>query len=134
MEESSRQMFDWYSPSHIIHGFVFFWCGQLWIAVLLEAIWEMMENSPFVINHYRTKTSSTDYTGDTVLNSVCDILCVIAGYTLCLYVPYYTIVALIVAMELTTLWLISDNLTLNILMFVLPLKSIKDWQTKRNKK
>lgn len=134
MEESSMQMFDWYSPSHVIHGFIFYWCGQLWIAVLLEAIWEMVENSSFVINYYRQKTTSTDYQGDTVLNSLCDILCVVAGYALCLYVPYSIIIALIVAMELLTLYLISDNLTLNILMFILPLQSIKDWQTKRNKK
>jgi hypothetical protein len=127
-KESSLQIFDWYTPSHIIHGFIFYLCGYLWLAILLEAVWEVIENSPLVINYYRGKTG---YTGDTILNSLSDILCVAFGFTLCLYVPYTYIVLIAVTMELLTLWAVSDNLTLNILMFIYPFKGIKEWQMRR---
>jgi hypothetical protein len=132
-KDSSRQLWDLYSPSHIIHGFAFYWMfGVLWQAILVECLWEMLENSSFIINRYR-KTSSVDYTGDTVLNSLSDVGCMSFGFMLCMYWPAYWIVLLMIAMELATLWLIKDNLLLNIIMLAYPFETIKDWQTGRKK-
>jgi len=137
--ENSQHISDWYTFSHIIHGFGFY--GLLWLvgrrwptglrlalAVLLESGWEIFENTDMVINRYREVTISLDYYGDSVLNSVCDILAMVVGFAVASRLPVWTIVLLTVAMELIVLWYIRDNLTLNILMLVYPLESIKQWQ------
>ena len=137
--ENSQHISDWYTFSHIIHGFGFY--GLLWLvgrrwpvgarlllAVGLESAWEIFENTDMVINRYREATISLDYYGDSVLNSVCDILAMVAGFLIASRLPVWTIVALTIVMELFVLWFIRDNLTLNIIMLVYPLESIKHWQ------
>jgi Protein of unknown function (DUF2585) len=137
--ENSQHISDWYTFSHIIHGFGFY--GLLWLvgrrwpvgvrlllAVVLESAWEIFENTDMVINRYREVTISLDYYGDSVLNSVCDILAMVVGFLIAARLPVWTIVALTIAMELFVLWFIRDNLTLNIIMLVYPLDSIKHWQ------
>ena len=137
--ENSQHLIDWYSPSHIIHGFLFY--GALWlvaprlsfgakliIAVLVEASWEVIENTDFVINHYREMTISLDYYGDSVINSVSDILFMVLGFFLAAWLPVWLTILLAVALELFVGVMIRDNLTLNVLMFVWPLDSVLEWQ------
>lgn len=137
--ENSQQVFDWYSPSHVIHGMLLYagvWLlargkwplgAALAVTVGLESAWEVLENSPIVIDRYR-QTMAAGYVGDSVLNSVCDILCCAAGFALARRLPVAASVALIVAMELGVMWVIRDNLTLNVIMLLHPFESIKTWQ------
>ena len=143
--ENSQHLIDWYTPSHIIHGFLFYWL--LWLvsrylvpisfglrlvlAVAIEASWEVVENTDWVINHYREMTISLDYYGDSVINSVMDILFMILGFFLAAWWPVWMTVLVGVALELFVGAMIRDNLTLNVLMFVWPLDSVLQWQQER---
>jgi hypothetical protein len=140
--ENSQHIIDWYTPSHIIHGFLFY--AVLWLfaprtsfgvrlilAVVFEATWEVVENTDFVINHYREATVSLDYYGDSVLNSVSDVLFMIAGFYLAAWLPVWLTIVIAVALEVFIGAMIRDNLTLNIIMFVWPLDSILQWQQGR---
>jgi hypothetical protein len=140
--ENSQHIADWYTPSHIIHGFIFF--GLLWlfarrlalgwrlaIATLVEAAWEIVENSDAVIERYRSVTISLDYYGDSVLNVVADILAMGIGFFLAARLPVWATVAIALAFEATTIWLIRDGLALNVLMLVWPLPEVADWQAAR---
>lgn len=136
---NSQHILDWYSPSHLIHGFLFYAAGwwllrarpvstRLTLAAVVEAAWELAENSPFVIDRYRTATIALGYTGDSVLNSTSDLLCMIAGFLLARKLPVWASMAICIGFELLTLAVIRDNLTLNVLMLLLPVDAIKDWQ------
>ena len=140
--ENSQHISDWYTPSHIIHGFIFF--GILWlvarrlslgwrlaIATAVEALWEIVENSDAVIERYRSVTISLDYYGDSVLNVAADITAMIIGFFLASRLPVWATVALAIAFEATTIWLIRDGLALNILMLLWPLDSVAAWQAGR---
>ena len=137
--ENSQHVSDWYTPSHVIHGFAFY--GLLWLvgrrwpiglrlvlAIVIESAWEIFENTDMVINRYREVTISLDYYGDSVLNSVFDILAMVAGFVIASRVPVWVTVALVVALELIVLSFIRDNLTLNIIMLLYPLDAIRHWQ------
>jgi hypothetical protein len=137
--ENSQHLSDWYTFSHIIHGFGFY--GLLWlvgrrwpvglrlvVAVLLEASWEVFENTDFVINRYREVTISRDYYGDSVINSVMDILWMTVGFTAAWRLPLPVIVIVTIVMELVVAYWIRDNLTLNILMLIYPIEAIRRWQ------
>ena len=137
--ENSQHLSDWYTFSHVIHGFAFY--GLLWlvarrwplawrlaIATFIEAGWEIFENTDFVINRYREVTISLDYYGDSVLNSVSDIMAMAVGFGLAARLPVRVVIALIVVMELGVGYMIRDNLTLNILMLVYPLEAVRLWQ------
>jgi hypothetical protein len=137
--ENSQHLSDWYSPSHVIHGFVFYglaWLflrraplgARLILAVCVEAGWEIIENTEFIIDRYREQTIALDYYGDSVLNSVADILFMAAGFLLAARLPVWATTAIAVALELFTGFMIRDNLTLNVIMLLWPLQSIRAWQ------
>lgn len=140
--ENSQHITDWYTPSHIIHGFLFF--GALWlvarrlaigwrlaIATAVESAWEIVENSEMVIDRYRSVTISLDYFGDSVLNSVCDILAMMIGFFLASRLPVWATITLALTFEAFTIWMIRDGLALNVLMLTYPMDWVASWQAGR---
>lgn len=138
-EQSSQHLTDWYTPSHLLHGILFY--AILWlvarrvpvgwrflIAMTVEAAWEMIENTEWVISRYREYTVSFDYNGDAVINSMVDIAACALGFLLARKLPVWVSVAIVIGFELLTTWLIRDGLALNILMLVWPLDSVLHWQ------
>jgi hypothetical protein len=140
--EMSQQLTDWYSYSHIIHGVGFYFV--LWlllpgtpvglrfaVAIGLEAGWEIFENTPFIIERYRQTAIADAYFGDSIVNSVADSLAAAFGFALARLLPAGAIVALVIATELFTGYMIRDNLTLNIIQLVHPTEAISRWQMGR---
>jgi hypothetical protein len=137
--ENSQHLTDWYTFSHIIHGILSY--ALLWLsvrrlppgvrfvlAVLLEATWEVFENTPFVINRYRAATISLDYYGDSIINSMSDIVSMMLGFWIAWRVPVWLGAGLVIVLEVMLALIIRDNLTLNILMLIHPFEAIKRWQ------
>ncbi|MEH3106199.1 MAG: DUF2585 family protein [Sphingomonas fennica] len=138
---NSQHLADWYTPSHILHGILFYavaWLiarpgrvGGRWLvaAVAIEAAWEAIENSPAVIDRYRTATIALGYSGDSVVNSLADIGWMAAGFLLARRLPVTVTILLALALELAALAAIRDNLTLNVLMLLHPVEAIRAWQS-----
>ena len=137
--ENSQHIFDWYSFSHALHGFIFYFLAwlvlpraplalRLLLAIAVEGAWEVLENTDFVINRYRAETISLDYYGDSIINSVFDNLAMIAGFGLASLLPVWLVIAIAVVIEIGLAWWIRDNLTLNVIMLVHPLDAIRHWQ------
>jgi hypothetical protein len=136
---NSQHLFDAYSLSHVLHGFLFF--GILWlfrrrislpwraaIATLIEIGWELLENSPIIINRYRATTISLGYTGDSIANSLGDIASFVIGFFIARKLGLWRSALLFIAVELLMLWLIRDNLALNVLMLLWPIDAVRKWQ------
>lgn len=137
--ENSQHLTDWYTPSHVIHGFLFYaalhflmpkapFAARLLVALGIEAAWEILENTPATIERYRTATIALDYYGDSVINSISDAAAMAVGFWLASTLPVRTTIVAAIVMELVTLAVIRDNLTLNVLMLLWPVEAIKSWQ------
>jgi hypothetical protein len=137
--ENSQHLTDWYTFSHIIHGIVFYaaaWAflprwpvgARLLAALVVEVGWEVVENTPWLIDRYRTVTISLDYFGDSVINSTFDSLAMIVGFVIAWRLPIWASIAVVVGLEAFVGYFIRDNLTLNIIMLVWPIEAIRAWQ------
>lgn len=137
--KTSQMLADWYSLSHVVHGLLFY--AALWLvarrwpvqwrflmALLVEATWEVTENTPFVIDRYRETTAALGYTGDSVINSLSDILMMCIGFLAARKLPVWAAILLLVVLELVPLFVIRDNLALNILNLVAPNAAVAAWQ------
>ncbi len=135
----SQHMIDAYTASHVLHGVAFFgglWllrakisgAWRLWGCLVLEAAWEVLENSAFVINRYRTGTIALGYEGDSITNSLCDLASCMGGYLIANQLPWKWSVAFFLAVELVMLLAIRDSLVLNVVMLVYPIEAVKQWQ------
>lgn len=136
---NSQHISDWYTPSHIIHGFLFYWLAivvlprasfgaRLTLAVVVEAAWELLENSPIIIDRYRTATMAIGYQGDSILNSAMDTVAMGLGFLFAARAPVWLTVVIALGFEIVTAIVIRDNLTLNVLMLVWPVEAVKAWQ------
>jgi hypothetical protein len=139
--KTSQMLADWYSLSHVVHGLLFY--AGLWLvarrwpvewrfvaALLIEASWEVTENTPLVIDRYRETTAALGYTGDSVINSLSDILMMCVGFLLARKLPVWAAVALLIVLEIVPLFVIRDNLTLNIWNLLAPNPAVAAWQAR----
>ena len=137
--DNSQHLLDPYSFTHLLHGFLL--CGllaliaprlsavwQLWLAGSIEAAWEVIENSEFVIRRYREQTAALGYHGDTIVNSLGDILVCSLGFMMARRLGFRRSFAVFVLTEVALALWIRDNLTLNIVMLIHPIEAIKEWQ------
>lgn len=138
--ETSQHLFDPYTLTHISHGIIFYFLA--WVvfkkrtlttrflaALSVECAWEIFENTSFIINRYREATVSLDYFGDSIVNSLGDILAMIAGFAAVAFIPMGGAVMLFITLEILMALTIRDNLTLNIIMLLYPVDAIRQWQT-----
>jgi hypothetical protein len=138
---TSQMIADWYSLSHVVHGLMFY--AALWLifrrwpvqvrflaALLIEAAWEVVENTPFVIDRYRETAAALGYNGDSVVNSMSDIVMMCVGFLAARKLPVWASIVLLIALELVPLFVIRDNLTLNILNLFAPNHAIQAWQAR----
>ncbi len=138
-EETSQQLFDPYSLTHVLHGLAFCgllslllsrvgWRWRLVLAVALEALWEVIENTDFVIRRYREATAALGYTGDTIINSLGDVAACALGFLIARKLGWLRSLALFVATELFLLFWIRDSLILNIVLLLYPSERLRSWQ------
>jgi hypothetical protein len=138
-QEQSQRLLDPYSVSHVVHGLLFYLL--LWLvaprqpvhrrflaAVALEAGWEILENSPLIINRYRAVTIALGYVGDSVLNSLSDVMMMSLGFLVASRARPWASVTIVVALEVGLALWVRDNLTLNIIMLAFPIEAIRTWQ------
>ncbi len=137
---NSQHLSDWYTPSHVIHGILFYlllWKLfprisvpiRLLIAICLEVSWEIFENTPFIIDRYREQALAQGYVGDSIINSISDTLAMIGGFLIAWRAPLWASIILVLLLELLVGYWIRDNLTLNVIQLLWPLDAISQWQS-----
>ncbi|HRK19305.1 MAG TPA: DUF2585 family protein [Hyphomicrobiaceae bacterium] len=137
--ENSQHIADWYTFSHVLHGLIFYFVIRLllprlsfaWgllLAFVIEGAWEVVENTPYVIDRYRSATAAFDYFGDTLVNSFADSIAMAVGFVMARLLPVWASVVFLIAVEVLLALGIRDNLTLNIIMLLYPIEAIKRWQ------
>lgn len=139
--KTSQMLADWYSPSHIVHGLLFY--ALLWlmfrrwpvgrrflVAVIIEASWEVVENTPLVIDRYRETTAAIGYSGDSIVNSVSDMLMMCIGFLAARRLPPWASLLLLIGLEIVPLFVIRDNLTLNVWNLLAPDRAVQAWQAR----
>lgn len=135
----SQHLTDWYTFSHISHGLLLYlllcWLlpdfpfgARLLLAIFIEAGWEVFENTEFMIKYYRQNTMAIAFYGDTILNSLCDVLAMILGFWTARKLPVYATLLLFLALEIGLIYFIRDSFLLNVLMFIYPFEFLKQWQ------
>jgi hypothetical protein len=137
--KTSQMLTDWYSLSHIVHGLLFY--AALWlvarrwpvewrflIAMLIEAGWEVIENTPMVIDRYRATTAALGYSGDSIINSLSDVLMMALGFMIARKLPLWAGAVLLLFLEVIPLFAIRDNLTLNVWALIAPSHAVQAWQ------
>lgn len=138
--ETSQQLFDPYAFTHVLHGFAFAgllalvapglragW--RLTLAVALEAAWEIAENTSYVIDRYREATAALGYTGDTVVNSLGDVVACGLGFEIARRLGWRLSLVAFALVEIALLVWIRDSLLLNVLMLLYPSDAIRAWQS-----
>ncbi|MEI6166518.1 MAG: DUF2585 family protein [bacterium] len=136
---NSQHVFDPYSFTHLLHGVAFFWIltwlfkrltfpWMLTLTILMESVWEVAENTAFIIQRYREATIGLGYEGDSIINSLSDILCCTAGFILARHLGFRIAITMFVLIEVFLAIIVRDNLTLNVLMLICPIDAIKQWQ------
>ncbi len=139
-QHNSQHIVDPYSFTHILHGVGEFWliylvlrrwplAWRLLVSVMIASTWEVAENASFMIERYRTETISFDYFGDSIINSISDILCCAGGFLIAYKLGFWKSVAFFLATEAILIVWIRDSLLINILMLIYPIEAIKHWQT-----
>jgi hypothetical protein len=139
---TSQQLFDPYTLSHVLHGVIFYW--MLWplaakielpwrmtAGLAVEIGWELLENSTWVIERYRQQTAALGYIGDSIINSLVDVLATMVGFAFAARFSWKASVAIYLVFELGMLAWARDNLTLNVLMLFFPVDAVKEWQLAR---
>lgn len=138
--ENSQHLTDWYTFTHIIHGIGYYWIlgmvtprasmpFRFIVAVAMEVLWEIIENTPMVINRYRRTALANGYSGDSIVNSISDTLAMLFGFYMSRALPSPIVIAYTVLSELFCAMKIRDNLTLNLIQLIHPVESISNWQT-----
>ena len=136
----SQMLADWYSPSHLVHGFLFYGVLHLlarrWtverrflVALFVEAAWEVIENTPAVIDRYRESTIALGYVGDSIVNNMSDIAMMAVGFLAARRLPLWASVVVVLVLELIPLLVIRDNLFLNVWMLLAPNQAVLNWQS-----
>ena len=136
---NSQHVLDPYTFTHVLHGIMEFWLIGLvfrkvpmaWrfvIAIFIESSWEVLENTNYIINRYREATISLDYFGDSIVNSLADIVSCGIGFAIAHRVRLWWSAAIFFATEAILLIFIRDSLLLNLLMLVWPLEGVRQWQ------
>ena len=136
---NSQQFLDPYSFTHVLHGFLLFWIvsllfrrmapeWQIAFALLCEAAWEIFENTPYVIDRYRTETAALGYQGDTVLNSLGDLMCAFIGIMIARQLGLRRSIIVFLIVEVILIFTIRDSLLLELLMLIHPIPALKQWQ------
>lgn len=136
---TSQHFLDPYAFTHVLHGVMFFWLARLifsrfstawqfFISIFAEAAWEVLENTNYIIDKYRENTASLDYFGDSILNSVGDLLACALGFLIAFKLGWWKSLIFFLLVEIVLLLWIRDGLLLNILMLIYPLDAVKNWQ------
>ena len=136
---NSQHIVDPYSFTHVLHGVLEFWliglvfkkmplAWRLLMAVMIESSWEIAENSTYIIQRYREATISLDYFGDSIINSISDILCCSTGFVIAYKLRFWRSLLLFIVTEIILIFTIHDSLIINIIMLIFPIEAIKQWQ------